>query len=453
MRGRIAVVVTVAAALVGTTLVDVLQRPVVRPLDDEALREYVGVYRWDDDTLLYLQLLSEFTGANALTAIRDTGEVRVLFPTGRDTFFTGPGAAVAESVESRVTFQRHETGELRSLTWQRGNERARTAPRLDVERRDAVRFLNGENRFAGTLLRPATAGPHPAAILVHASGPATRNQIMGHARFLVRHGLAVFGYDKRGVGESTGDWTQASFDDLAGDVVAARAALRARDDIDPTRIGLLGWSQAGWVMPLAAVRAPDLAFLISISGAGVPAGETGLDHARAEMSAAGTPPDLVEQIVALMRLQYRYARTGEGWHAYVAARDALARLGPPPETMPATPDAPYWGFMRRLYFYDPTATLRRLRVPTLALFGELDNNILPDKNRAAWAAALRAGGHPDYTLRTLPRANHVMLEAVSGTNAESPTLRRIVPDYFTTILDWLTARGILTPPPPPEGPA
>src|SRR5918999_521801 len=46
--------------------------------------------------------------------------------------------------------------------------------------------------------------------------------------------------------------------------------------------------------------------------------------------------------------------------------------------------ARYWTFIRPLYFYDPAPTLRRLQVPTLALFGELDNNILAEKNKAAW---------------------------------------------------------------------
>ena len=42
---------------------------------------------------------------------------------------------------------------------------------------------------------------------------------------------------------------------------------------------------------------------------------------------------------------------------------------------------------------NPAPTLRQLRVPTLALFGELDNNIMADKNKAAWDTALQAGGH------------------------------------------------------------
>ena len=76
----------------------------------------------------------------------------------------------------------------------------------------------------------------------------------------------------------------------------------------------------------------------------------------------------------------------------------------------------------------------------LAIFGELDNNILAEKNRAAWETALKAGGHRDYTLRILPRANHYQWEAKAGNNAEMMSLQRFVPEYLTTIQDWLAPR-------------
>src|SRR5947208_3248538 len=258
----------------------------------------------------------------------------------------------------------------------------------------AVRSANGAVELAGTLIRPNVAGKHPAVILVHGSGPESRDYVLPFARFLVRRGMAILAYDKRGVGGSTGDWNTASFDDLAGDVVAAFRYLKTRRDIDAGQIGLLGVSQAGWIMPLAAVRATDMAFLISVSGAGVPAAETTIDQAENEMRARGMRSQAVERIVGLMKLQYQFARTGRGWDEYAATRARVAARmgGAPPDMFPGTPDHPYWQFIRRLYFYDPAPTLRRLQVPTLALFGELDNNIVAEKNKAAWEAALKAGG-------------------------------------------------------------
>ena len=242
-------------------------------------------------------------------------------PTNRDQFFAGPGAAVPTSVESRIEFQRDRTGKIASLTWRREGAATRTARRVEMERNEDVRFSNGDVQLAGTLFRPASNAKHPAIILVHGSGAENREYMLPWARFLIRHGIAVLGYDKRGVGGSTGDWNTASFEDLAGDVVAAFEYLKTRDDIDSTQIGLLGISQAGWIMPLAAVRAKDVAFLISISGAGVPPAETTLDQARNEMTMTGMPRQTVEEIIALLKLQYEFASTGQGWDEYAAARD------------------------------------------------------------------------------------------------------------------------------------
>ena len=81
-------------------------------------------------------------------------------------------------------------------------------------------------------------GKHPAIILVHGSGPEDREFVLPFARFLVPRGIAILGYDKRGVGGSTGDWKTASFDDLAGDVVSAFAKYRRE-------CGLVDYGAAG----------------------------------------------------------------------------------------------------------------------------------------------------------------------------------------------------------------
>jgi dienelactone hydrolase len=436
--GGAIVSVAVAASLVARSA---CQGPPVRSLDRQALTEYVGIYQQAPNAFLYLQVWNEITGRDQLVAHDDSGELRALYATDRDRFFAGSGVGVANEIESRVEFQRDGNGRISALTWQRGDAAPRAAKRVDLERREDVQFPSGGIRLAGTLIAPARSGKHPAVILVHGSGAQNRDAILPFARFLIPRGMAVLGYDKRGVGGSSGDWNTASFDDLAADVVAAFEYLKTRPDIDAQQIGMLGWSQAGWVMPIAAVRASSMAFLISVSGAAVPASETALDHARNEM-ATNTPPKVAAQILELMKLQYEYARTGDGWDRYADARQALvARMpGPPPDNFPATPNGAYWDFIRPLSRYDPGPTLRQLQVPTLAIFGELDNNILAEKNRAAWEAALTAGRHPDYTLRIMPRANHAQLEAKAGNNAEMPSLQRFVPEYSATVQEWLRKR-------------
>lgn len=417
------------------------QAPAVRFVDERILRTHTGVYQWGPNAFLYIQMWSEFAGKNQLVAFDEPGEVRTLYPLDEDRFFAGPGAAVPSAVESQIEFQRDRDGKLVSLVWKKVGSPPRTARRVEIERREDVVFSSGSIRLAGTLISPIAAGKYPAVILVHGSGAEDREYMLPFARFLIRHGVSVLGYDKRGVGGSAGDWKTASFDDLAGDVVAAFEYLKTRRDIDHAQIGLLGVSQAGWVMPLAAVRAKNIAFLISVSGAGLPAAETTMDEAQREMAASGMPPQGIQRIVRLMGLQYDFARTGRGWDEYAAARaQVMVRLGSAPSSFPATPDDPYWQIIRKLYFYDPGPTLRQLRTPVLALFGEVDDNIVAEKNKNAWEAALRAGRNRDYTLVTMPKANHLQLEAVLGTNAEMVSLQRFVPSYLPTIQNWLAKR-------------
>jgi uncharacterized protein len=225
-----------------------LQTPAVRVMDEKVLREYAGVYRWEPGVFVYLQMWNEFTGFDKpgeLVAFDESGEVRTLYPTGRDQFFAGPGMAVSASIESRIEFQRDGTGKVASLTWHRDGAAPRTARRVEIEKREDVRFSSGGVQLTGMLITPATGGKHPAIVLVHGSGAQKRESMLPWARFLVRRGMAVLGYDKRGVGGSTGDWNTSSFDDLAGDVVAAFEYLTTRSDVDHTQIGLLGVSQAG----------------------------------------------------------------------------------------------------------------------------------------------------------------------------------------------------------------
>ncbi|HKD09468.1 MAG TPA: alpha/beta hydrolase [Bryobacteraceae bacterium] len=417
------------------------QSPAVRSVDERILAGYAGVYQWEANAFLYIQMWNEFTGKNQLVAFDESGEVRTLYPLDDDRFFAGPGAALPTAIESRIDFQRNSQGKLISLTWQKAGASPRAAQRVEIERREDVALSNGGIRLPGTLISPTIAGKHPAIILVHGSGAEDREYMLPFARFLIRHGVSILGYDKRGVGGSTGDWNTASFDDLAGDVVAAFEYLKTRNDIERGQIGLLGVSQAGWVMPLAAARAKDIAFLISVSGAGVSPAETTVDEAEREMAANGMRPEGIQRIVGLMRLQYEFARTGRGWDEYAVARAQLvARMGAAPRTFPGTPNDPYWQSIRRLYFYDPGPTLRQLQTPVLALFGELDDNILAEKNKNAWEAALKAGNNRDYTLRIIPKADHLQLEAKVGSNAEMASLQRFAPAYFTIIQEWLAKR-------------
>src|SRR5262249_28393983 len=122
----------------------------------------------------------------------------------------------------------------------------------------------------------------------------TRASYAVEADRLARHGIASLAFDKRGTGESTGDWHLADFDVLAEDVLAGVQWLRRHPRIRPDKVGLLGISQAGWIIPLAASRCQDIAFIVPISGGAVMPAEQDLWHRRQDLEFLGVPERFIE---------------------------------------------------------------------------------------------------------------------------------------------------------------
>lgn len=409
-------------------------------VERSALAQYQGTYEWGSNHFVYVQFWDEL-GKDQLGAFDESGESRSLYPMGNDKFFVGPSLAFPLPLEARIVFHRDPHGAITSLAWKEPGKTARVAQRVKVYSQEDVTFRNGDIKLAGALLVPNSAGKHAAMILAHGSGPEDRNSLLPFVRFVVRHGMALLAYDKRGVGGSTGDWRISSFDDLAGDAIAALEFLKSRTDIDPKQIGILGVSQGGWIGPLVASRSKDIAFVISVSGAGVTPGEETLDYMQSELRVNEVPANEIAEAVSLIKLSYVHAQTGEGWNEYSAARKKLEnRPWLPYIGAPATRDDSQWAFMRLSFFYDPTPALKNVHCPTLALFGGLDLNVLPEKNKAKWESALREAGNRDYTLLILPKGNHVLMEAKVGSTEEFPSLHRFLPEYFSTLLNWLSHR-------------
>ena len=133
---------------------------------------------------------------------------------------------------------------------------------------EEISFRSGKFRVVGDLRMPMGEGPHPAIIMVHGSGGATRN---GRVPFnplieiFLRNGYAVFSWDKPGSGESTGEFSD-ELTQRADNLVNGVEVLTEHPFIDPDRIGLWGISQAGWIMPLAIEQSEDIAFMIVVSG-------------------------------------------------------------------------------------------------------------------------------------------------------------------------------------------
>ena len=130
---------------------------------------------------------------------------------------------------------------------------------------------------AGITLEGAIYKPRhiqAAVVIVHGSGRETRMLTM--AALLAKNGIAVLTYDKRGVGKSGGIYAgpevgsnnidPSNLDLLASDASAAADILLRHLTVKQVPLGLVGFSQAGWVIPLATQKNRKLKFMVLFSG-------------------------------------------------------------------------------------------------------------------------------------------------------------------------------------------
>lgn len=419
----------------------------VRPADRDALKRYTGFYRAPDQRLLFL-LPSSPLGIPHLMSCDDAGHVAAVYPVGEGDFVVGAGFLAPLPETARIRIVQGAGDPPTALLWREaGTERE--APRVAIYDEHPAEFRSADVTLAGTLLLPRTPGRRPAVVLVHGSRGVDRHGSLMHAAFLLRHGVALLTYDKRGVGGSGGDWRTASIPQLAGDAGEAVQWLKGRAEIDPGQIGLLGLSEGGWVAPLAAARSGDVAFVITLSGPAITPVELDNTNVRHELERQGVSRDELEQAIALKGLSDHFARTGEGWAEFLAGLQRAA--GKPWQPLfgyagvPASRDSWYWRYWRGMMAYDPLVALRVLRTPVLAIFGQFDTTVRPDANTPIWEKALEQAGNRQASIVVLPRANHPLLEVERGELREMADATRFPPALQSTILEWLRPRIALVP--------
>jgi len=315
----------------------------------------------------------------------DSGKVRALYPAGAG-FAIGSGFATRSPSTGTATF---------------GPTSARiegsTAKRIRVRQLE-VRFRSRTATLAGTLSIPPGGGKHAAVAFVHGSGPAVRAYLPDLSAMLLRHGVAVLVYDKRGNGQSGGIYPGASptantIDTLARDAAAATRFLAAQPEIDRTRVGLTGQSQAGWIVPLAASREPSVRFLVLFSGPAVTADENDIYQ---DLAGEGErpPTPMSEEAIDAKVIEH-----GPG------------------------------GF-------DPIPSIRKLKIPALWLYGGKDT-FIPPRLSARRLAPIAAESGRDFTVVDFPNANHALVETTTGLTSEMLRSDTFAPGLFTRVGAWL----------------
>lgn len=323
-----------------------------------------------------------------------------------------------------------------------GNE---TGKRIAFDVRNRT-FLSDGTKLVGRLVMPKGSGKVPIVVLVHGSEHDSALDTYALQRMFPAQGIGAFVFDKRGTGVSGGAYTQ-DFSVLADDDVAAMKEARRLAGPRAGRVGYQGGSEAGWVIPLAAARAP-VDFAIVGFGLAVTVLEEDQESVALDMHFHHRSPDDTKKALALARAGERVVETSgkngydafdalrrkyksEPWYKYVhgdflffvlpldkAQIDALAK-----KMLFHTP-----------FRYEPMPTLRASTTPQLWILGS-DDLDAPSAETAARIRSLIAAGK-DYTLAVYPGAEHGMTAYELDAKGERVSTR-YEPGYFRMMADFI----------------
>jgi hypothetical protein len=315
---------------------------------------------------------------------------------------------------------------------------------------------NKEVNIAGTLLE-ANTNEYPLVIFLTGSGGQDRDEtIFGFKPFKIiaehfaEQGISSFRFDDRQMGKSTGNLSEATLTDLAGDVQAIMDYFGE----DYQSYILLGHSQGG--MTAAAIARADerVSGLMLWATPTVPLKDVITDQIRIIQFAMGKTETDIQNTLEFQEMAYEAARTNEGWdglrnafkslveteiaklppaqQAYVTDVEAFANAQFEAQVKPI--QSPH---MRSYLHYDAMQDVIASEVPSIALFGGKDTQVTDALNGSAYKAACEANNLP-CTYKLYPEANHLFQKAGTGLADEYASLpKEFVDGFLADLAEWI----------------
>jgi pimeloyl-ACP methyl ester carboxylesterase len=319
------------------------------------------------------------------------------------------------------------------------------ARRMTVTRTPAS-FSSIGNTLYGELYAPAK--PKAVVVLVFGSGNDSA-VIWNYVQHLLPiYDIAVFVYDKRGTGRSTGRFT-VDFSELADDAIAAVA--EARRLLPDVPVGLMGESQGGWIAPLAAVRSPVDFVVVSYGLAISPLeedreevlGELRAKHYDENVIAKGRELTSITGRIMLSRFtdgvtdlaKFKAAHADEKWLHEVEGDFTGPLLRSPDDKFTELKAA--LGF-DAILDYDAQAALRRVRSPMLWVVAGQDTEA-PPVPTLEFIRKLQAEP-TQLDIAVFPNADHGIIETQERGGELVATAQSA--GYYDLLADWIRTRKL-----------
>lgn len=400
-------------------------------LDPQKLYSYEGTYDFGNNEKITLGIFDEFNH-NLVYLNLKTLKQGALLPIDETHF--------KENNDATLVF--HFKG---NELIQTKNGKSITGKKIRPHTRETITFKSGNNLLEGDLYLPAATGKHPIVVFAHGSGPATRG-VSFFTTYFLQLGIGVFTYDKQGAGKSQGDWETAALDALADDVIAAVQKVKANNRVEPSKIGVLGTSQGGWVGSMAAAKSKDIAFLLMRVGSGQSVLETIAHEYEGSFTADGFTKEEVAEIVTMCRQHWALAGQHKTWEEgndlYLSYKDKpwFSKVFPKPRVKTAGSEK-WWKWLGKNLYVDSYDYLKQLQIPVYWQLAEKDWNVNSQKSYPRIKEALDKAGNKDYTVTLIPNMGHSGLVVKTGLPNDTFTWQ-YAPGFWDSMATWLKKRNI-----------
>jgi dipeptidyl aminopeptidase/acylaminoacyl peptidase len=299
-------------------------------------------------------------------------------------------------------------------------------------RNEEISFASEVVTLHGTIWHPANP-KNRALIILTSSGNADRSASRAEAILFAQMGFTTFHYDKRGTGDSEGDWVSAPMERLVSDDIQAIRYFSAKTGIPLNKIGIKGSSQGATKVPQILGNIPELEYGIAVSCPGASLLESDLNYWK--NSHAGALQGDLDNASALQRKVFEFI-AGERTRENLEKELDLERSARWFEHI-WIPDLEDTQTDTKL-IYTPIPYFETTKQPVLNVQGSKDE-IIPANSSAIIAQALQKAGNNRFETIILEGASHSMYYVGES---DFPYWSKVHPDYFATLENW-----ILTLPP------
>jgi uncharacterized protein len=326
-------------------------------------------------------------------------------------------------------------------------------------------------KLAGSFVTPLSVIPRrfPCVLFINGSGQQDRDEtIYGFKPFKVladsfaKWGIASLRCDDRAIGGSRGDVFSFTTRDLANDAAGCIDWIKQQPQVDTNNIVIVGHSEGGIIAGMLSAERKDIASLILLASPATKGSDIINDQVHANLKHDQLSQSDIDSIFSEQNKIYEMARTGKGLDKFekklfeeakvvyanypqeqrqyvIDSTDAIRSIA---QAKYAQVTMPWFKFF---IDYDPALDLQKVKIPILALYGQLDKQVNPDMNEVYMKRIINPSkaGERKVLIKILNKCNHLFQTAKTGHIMEYNTLKKEFNEEFVNVIyDW-TKKQIL----------